>query len=190
MFISIHAPAKGATLIYRYQSIPIGISIHAPAKGATISTARRETDLIFQSTLPRRERLLQPCILSLHIQFQSTLPRRERQYYGQGTGQDMRISIHAPAKGATYTYFDLISGLFAISIHAPAKGATQRSDSITYDTIFQSTLPRRERLTVTLPFSNLCSFQSTLPRRERLLHIVSFLSPVTISIHAPAKGAT
>ena len=33
--ISIHAPAKGATLGILVQDIPILISIHAPAKGAT-----------------------------------------------------------------------------------------------------------------------------------------------------------
>ena len=33
--ISIHAPAKGATLSYAHDSIVSRISIHAPAKGAT-----------------------------------------------------------------------------------------------------------------------------------------------------------
>ena len=78
--ISIHAPAKGATLnhhgdcaVHRYfnprsreGSDPIqplttllrnGISIHAPAKGATLERVEScmRPDL-FQSTLPRRER--------------------------------------------------------------------------------------------------------------------------------------
>ena len=34
-FISIHAPAKGATLIIMIKVIELEISIHAPAKGAT-----------------------------------------------------------------------------------------------------------------------------------------------------------
>ena len=34
-FISIHAPAKGATLVKFYTSKDDYISIHAPAKGAT-----------------------------------------------------------------------------------------------------------------------------------------------------------
>ncbi|MFR5641348.1 MAG: hypothetical protein ACLUDF_10220, partial [Butyricicoccus sp.] len=36
-----------------------------------------------------------------------------------------RISIHAPAKGATET-FEAIAPVITISIHAPAKGATAK----------------------------------------------------------------
>ena len=35
MYISIHAPAKGATTVYEQQLLHSTISIHAPAKGAT-----------------------------------------------------------------------------------------------------------------------------------------------------------
>ena len=34
--ISIHAPAKGATVVLAKDSVNIVISIHAPAKGATV----------------------------------------------------------------------------------------------------------------------------------------------------------
>ena len=55
-----------------------------------------------------------------------------------------------------------------ISIHAPAKGATQSR-----------------------PFSAaICLFQSTLPRRERLIFPLPVIFMYGISIHAPAKGAT
>ncbi len=60
------------------------------------------------------------------------------------------ISIHAPAKGATWT-----SGRFytesAISIHAPAKGATWTSYAVCAMMGFQSTLPRRERRSTVRP---------------------------------------
>ena len=56
-----------------------------------------------------------------------------------------------------------------ISIHAPTKGATPCIRShLTFFSIFQSTLPRRERLNCT----------ATRPNVE------------SISIHAPTKGAT
>ena len=76
------------------------------------------------------------------------------------------ISIHAPAKGATpdqvFTaayegHFNPRSregsdsrrqptdGIDNISIHAPAKGATRSRLSYTANSLFQSTLPRRER---------------------------------------------
>ena len=55
---------------------------------------------------------------------------------------------------------------------------------------FQSTLPRGERRSFGRSFSFCIRFQSTLPRGERQhirVHDISFLS---ISIHAPARGAT
>ena len=98
------------------------------------------------------------------------------------------ISIHAPAKGATKKNL-LILSAFQISIHAPAKGATVQKNHCYVVTLFQSTLPRRERhgtaifilnvsrISIHAPakgatqFSplwlNLQLFQSTLPRRER-----------------------
>ncbi len=77
-----------------------------------------------------------------------------------------------------------------ISIHAPAKGATRTLPSSSLTRIFQSTLPRRERLTDGFPaVQNGCIFQSTLPRRERP-NAAEFLSRMPISIHVPAKGAT
>ena len=78
----------------------------------------------------------------------------------------MRISIHAPAKGATLmhipeqeadlfqstlprrerqTRLDAFPELSRISIHAPAKGATKEAISLVRAYAFQSTLPRRER---------------------------------------------
>ena len=56
--------------------------------------------------------------------------------------------------------------------------------------LFQSTLPRRERHPVLVLFDQSKIFQSTLPRRERLKPFIRFLHASTISIHAPAKGAT
>ena len=54
--ISIHAPAKGATIsatdLYTFAII----SIHAPAKGATEVAEKYLHKGTFQSTLPRRER--------------------------------------------------------------------------------------------------------------------------------------
>ena len=98
----------------------------------------------FQSTLPRRERRQRRIRTSSHSTFQSTLPRRERRclridtnsfnYFNPRSreGSDTesnaglqydRISIHAPAKGATTASVEL-SDNSIISIHAPAKGAT------------------------------------------------------------------
>ena len=121
--ISIHAPAKGATIkLHRCPSF-FPISIHAPAKGATE-------------------------FFPVDVRFR-------------------QISIHAPAKGATKAT-STRNRTNVISIHAPAKGATERRKANAEKIkLFQSTLPRRERLlNCSFRFSVL-SFQSTLPRRER-----------------------
>ena len=56
------------------------------------------------------------------------------------------VSIHAPAKGATMEEV-IAREVGAVSIHAPAKGATQGEDVDAWlKDLFQSTLPRRERL--------------------------------------------
>ena len=78
-----------------------------------------------------------------------------------------QISIHAPAKGATCSSDNLFPSQ-SISIHAPAKGATDSAHNLRFIHVFQSTLPRRERL-----------FES-----------YGICFRVDISIHAPAKGAT
>jgi len=101
--VSIHAPARGATIrgiktdIYRCRFNPrtregcdvkdledpgvtLKVSIHAPARGATLNRVRRYNDnFLFQSTHPRGVRLV-----------------------GAQFGViDVRVSIHAPARGAT-----------------------------------------------------------------------------------------
>ena len=55
----------------------------------------------FQSTLPRRERQLFVAVKVWYPIFQSTLPRRERLEYFDSPTVIPKISIHAPAKGAT-----------------------------------------------------------------------------------------
>ena len=77
--------------------------------------------------------------------FQSTLPRRERRELEKASFRDIAISIHAPAKGATFGDYPPTTEQ-VISIHAPAKGATiDAYDKTLSGFIFQSTLPRRER---------------------------------------------
>ena len=80
----------------------------------------------------------------------------------------MKISIHAPARGATPETVPA-SWTASISIHAPARGATWV----------------RGKKRAKMP-----SFQSTLPQGERHLHLFRQLPRSSISIHAPARGAT
>ena len=84
----------------------------------------------------------------------------------------------------------LKSLLNIISIHAPAKGATWSGCRRQLGIQFQSTLPRRERLTNSI--HRVCYTQISIhaPAKgatdaDRPVRLV-----VDISIHAPAKGAT
>ncbi len=78
------------------------ISIHAPAWGATLNTRRAKSLSPFQSTHPRGVR---PCYIDplcdAHRTFQSTHPRGVRQIVSSIIPVTVMISIHAPAWGAT-----------------------------------------------------------------------------------------
>ena len=124
--ISIHAPAKGATLTVcrwrrasgRYfnprsregsdlqvaKSNPAnqGISIHAPAKGATRHTPSTGSVLYISIHAPAKGATSDLChLIPPYAIFQSTLPRRERPARRKCPSVHHHISIHAPAKGAT-----------------------------------------------------------------------------------------
>ena len=124
--ISIHAPAKGATVSIKLL-LPLysTISIHAPAKGATQMDQQKKSK--YQYFNPRtREGCDKSGLKSvdLHKQFQSTHPRRVRQdlihnYHLIGPYFNPRTREGCDKEPA-YS----ICTATAISIHAPAKGAT------------------------------------------------------------------
>ncbi len=214
-----------------------GISIHAPAKGATSGrNRRRHRGPKFQSTLPRRERRRASCPSPRRSRYfnprsregsdaaglHTAAPVRHfnpRSREGSDVPQDLHllsalcISIHAPAKGATWqavrsrrvSHFNPRSregsdriaepgtyDVASISIHAPAKGATiQPFWTAERSPVFQSTLPRRERRDIPTP--------KVTPRHEISIHAPAkgatplaseVKQQLSISIHAPAKGAT
>ena len=131
-----------------------------------------------------------PDAFQQRILFQSTLPRRERLELSSPTLLDTKsISIHAPAKGAT-DYFFIQLAQSKISIHAPAKGATPRRSARSLPRNFnpRSREGSDHNAALCNGFGGL--FQSTLPRRERLRKLVRVFLKRLISIHAPAKGAT
>ena len=101
----------------------------------------------------------------------------------------MKISIHAPAKGAT----EIRASCAKFSTFQSTLPRRERQYAlleITQSVIFQSTLPRRERHGIKTITDAFAEFQSTLPRRERLLPEHRLHRLLQISIHAPAKGAT
>ena len=122
--------------------------------------------------------------------FQSTPPRGGRQYKRGLVPIDRKVSIHAPARGATSLHVvnsyhcstgfnprpraggDITrrerSKAERVSIHAPARGATRFGINRFDNSLFQSTPPRGGRRQVRLATTSVTS----------------------VSIHAPARGAT
>ncbi len=144
--VSIHAPAWGATTEKVSNHDKRLVSIHAPAWGATPSGiwpgllglfqstrphgARHDGKLedhgtrLFQSTRPHGARRLAGLLSDRSCGFQSTRPHGARRKYECAKSGAPRVSIHAPAWGATACGVQLLTDL-QVSIHAPAWGATE-----------------------------------------------------------------
>ena len=100
-----------------------------------------------------------------------------------------RISIHAPAKGATTASVEL-SDNSIISIHAPAKGATEwRSDQQRLGRNFN---PRSREGSDVDQIHACCHVSISIHAPAKGATVTSPLPllQLGISIHAPAKGAT
>ena len=143
--------------------------------------------LIFQSTLRRTERLTQENHSRKGEEFQSTLRRTERlhvistisalKHFNPRSGERSDCSI------------PFISSYKKISIHAPANGATCPLGRFIRFAIFQSTLRRTERRfsqSLTIPLIN---FNPRSGERSDL-QLIKEYREFNISIHAPANGAT
>ena len=143
--ISIHAPAKGATIMgfkraidspyfnprsregsdynSRYCYCVANISIHAPAKGATVPHLSEHYRIAISIHAPAKGAT--PCRYrrsAVHAGFQSTLPRRERRRSGAGNCQ--RWDFNPRSREGSDAKAGLVYTTSGISIHAPAKGAT------------------------------------------------------------------
>ena len=192
MTVSIHAPARGATVRRAaFDEGGLGVSIHAPARGATFrgkgrwrgsggfnpraregrdygGAALTSAPFTFQSTRPRGARRIAGKVAHLPKTFQSTRPRGARQ--SQRSHRDF---------GST------------VSIHAPARGAT--SDTTTAGTQIGSFNPRaREgrdctagKLTI-----GVGSFNPRAREGRDIFPNQAVVWGQPVSIHAPARGAT
>ena len=100
--VSIHAPTKGATYIEEILPNDTVVSIHAPTKGATHVDIHLNCIVGFQSTLPRRERRQG---IKLGVRPVCFNPRSHEgsDDYNTVLRRVVKVSIHAPTKGATGT---------------------------------------------------------------------------------------
>ncbi len=212
--VSIHAPARGATLESFDVPCPcLAVSIHAPARGATFKS--REVWGLLTSFNPRpraggdthtaSKEGRQPCFnprpraggdqgFQIHARpdkrFQSTPPRGGRRQPGHRHRHHRCVSIHAPARGAT-VFNAALDEPDEVSIHAPARGATLRRPWLSRaPSTFQSTPPRGGRRLwrcVSLPFHRF----NPRPRAGGDAQLrLGYIDLAQVSIHAPARGAT
>ena len=160
-------------------------------EGATAVTGAELCERLFQSTPPARGATPSGNVLCLRL---------------------VVISIHAPREGGDKPYLSMISALDAfqstpprggrlqdhgyvgaadgISIHAPREGGDSRTTpSSSPLTRFQPTPPARGATSAMASMSEPPIFQSTPPRGGRPNMGVA-IPGRTISIHAPARGAT
>ena len=143
---------------------------------------------VFQSTLPREERPSIPPATPTIIDFN---PRSHERSDSFTTALSMylTISIHAPTRGATTsTVPSAVSGVFQSTL--PREERLSSLACMLIFPIFQSTLPREERPSTSWIRQSTTRFQSTLPREERRNGTFTIGALIAISIHAPTRGAT
>jgi len=166
--VSIHAPARGATVSRAKADAIYRVSIHAPARGATMQVIRGGKGGSSFNPRPcaRGDPSFETSFRNLYL-FQST-PLREGRPSGLASiVRSINVSIHAPARGATdpWTY---MAGNQYVSIHAPARGATSKLAKI---------IPGRQ-------------VSIHAPARGATGGVLEGTWTSPVSIHAPARGAT
>ena len=145
--------------------------------------------LLFQSTRPRGARLVTLVMVLDAHQFQSTRPRGARHNLGNQPSLFIRVSIHAPAGGATYVPRTLVAKWKFQSTRP--RGARHGGGALPgKKNGFQSTRPRGARHSHTKKGTKQVWFQSTRPRGARQVMTSLMTSLMVVSIHAPAGGAT
>ena len=144
--------------------------------------------MIFQSTLPRGERRN----FFVWLFKSNNFNPRSREGSDRKQLQDMLdvVDFNPRSREGSDDHYDYLFVRLVISIHAPARGATFLANAFIYTYhIFQSTLPRGER-----PDSvHSGFFRHYFNPRSREGSDATIQIPANtpgISIHAPARGAT
>ena len=135
--VSIHAPARGATVSRGLPVLKDIVSIHAPARGATTSSSNMASHREFQFTRPQGARRN----WHTHPYHQYCFNSRARK------GRDLD-------KEYNQWYKQLVS------IHAPARGATSCSISQREEKAFQFTRPQGARRVHPNPHPTVAGFNS------------------------------
>ena len=165
------------------------ISIHAPARGATLLD-RKSID--FRQNFNPRSREGSDFLLSvLIVQFRISIhaPARGATHRIQLVIRISIISIHAPARGATRVRLVCCRRL-AISIHAPARGATAPAQTVKSYTVDFNPRSREGSDHTSHNGGIFVIISIHAPARGATSPIFLVFHHLVISIHAPARGAT
>ena len=168
--ISIHTPTKGATCL----------NIYKPRKDGNFNPHSHEGSDYRSRTRP-----------TMITVFQSTLPRRERQSIRADENKRKIISIHTPTKGATIRIGGYLRWDLNFNPHSHEGSDANLELLCIIFSIFQSTLPRRERQnckfcrSMQLLYFNPHSHEGSDVSDLMLVGLI-----ILISIHTPTKGAT
>ena len=145
------------------------ISIHAPARGATRCKKRL---VCFKQNFNPRSREGSDSVFFKVRSFLDYFNPRSREGSDSGVPKNnaiaLKISIHAPARGATFVGVNLLNVILDFNPRS-------REGSDNFNNLENAV----GRL-----------FQSTLPRGERRFSGKHISTSKLISIHAPARGAT
>ena len=164
--VSIHAPARGATIAYCTGTENVVVSIHAPTRGATSARSFLLIPFMFQSTHPHGVRQVNGALKHLTRLFQSTHPHGVRRTVAS-------LPLQVKWFQSTHPH----------GVRPLSKPMGRR---------FAGFNPRTHtgcdiRIFVRLV---LAVFQSTHPHGVRRGVLIEKLARFGVSIHAPTRGAT
>mgnify|MGYP007124307699 CR=1 FL=1 len=144
----------------------LSVSIHAPARGATTERQSHHIILMFQSTHPHGVRPSPRTLALLISGFQSTHPHGVRLTFPR-INADNTVFQSTHPHGVRRFPLSNHTVLYQVSIHAPARGATYSSYRKSSRLKFQSTHPHGVRPFVLASNTNFSEFQSTHPHGVR-----------------------
>ena len=131
---------------------------------------------------------IQTCVLPkiMNCLFQTACPRRQ-----SPSRRTRRLSIHAPAQGATIEHLPLFGCHFYLSIHAPAQGATKAR---TLDGTIEGSLsihaPAQGATIANYKPGMDLGLSIHAPAQGATVCCAPPEVIIVLSIHAPAQGAT
>ena len=165
--VSIHAPARGATVIWVAIFAVLEVSIHAPARGATLSALRASPDDTGFNSRSREGSDRHP---REHTPIPSGFNSRSREGSDlRGLSPPLLVScFNSRSREGSDLESDKYFDTQEVSIHAPARGAT---------------VVTCYRWMLLLCFNSRSREGSDGIEIQRLMEI-------DVSIHAPARGAT